>query len=69
MNNKEVLKEVNEFINNSINARLENDLPIIKDQLIKKSEMYLNLLNEENNTLCKLDIEKLVNKELYKIIG
>ena len=66
MNNKEILKEVKEFINNSINARLENDLPVIKDQLIKKSEMYLNLLNEENRTFYKLDIENLVNKELYK---
>ena len=68
MNKEETLKEVNKFIINSINARMENDLQIIKDQLIKKVEMYLNLLNEENKTTYKLDIEKLVNKELYKII-
>lgn len=66
MNNKEIIKEVKEFINNSITARIENELPVIKDQLIVKTEMYLNLLNEENDMLYNFDIEKLVNKELYK---
>ena len=68
MNKEETLKELNQFIINSISARLENDLKVIKDHLVKKAETYLNLLNEEYKTSCKFNIEKLVNKELYKIV-
>lgn len=68
MNKEETLKEVNQFIVNSINARLENDLKVIKDQLIRKAETYLNMLNEDNKTNYNFNIENLVNKELYKIV-
>ena len=66
MTRNEVIEELKEFTQISINTRLENGLPVIKDQLITKTTLLLKLLNEENNTKYIINIEKLVNSVLYK---
>lgn len=66
MNKEKLLNELKTFINDSIAARLENELPIIKEQLINKANIYLLKLNSEYKTSYIIDIEKLVNSILYK---
>ena len=66
MTRNEVIEELKEFTQISINTRLENGLPVIKDQLITKTTLLLKLLNEENNTKYIINIETLVNSVLYK---
>lgn len=66
MNKETILNELKTFINNSINSRLKNDLPVIKEQLINKANIYLSLLNDEYKTSYIFDITSLVNNELYK---
>ena len=69
MTRNEVIEELKEFTQISINTRLENGLPVIKDQLITKTTLLLKLLNEENNTKYIINIEKLVNSVLYKDVS
>ena len=66
MTRKEVTQELKEFTQIAVNTRLENDLPVVKEQLINKVTRLLKLLNEENNTKYIINIEKLVNSVLYK---
>ena len=66
MTRNEVIEELKEFTQIAINTRLENGLPVIKEQLINKASLLLKLLNEENKTKYIINIESLVNSVLYK---
>ena len=66
MTRKEVTQELREFTQIAVNTRLENDLPVVKEQLINKVTRLLKLLNEENKKEYIINIETLVNSVLYK---
>ena len=66
MTREEVTQELKEFNQISINTRLENGLPVVKEQLINKTTLLLKLLNEENKKEYIINIETLVNSVLYK---
>ena len=66
MTREEIIQELKEFTQITIKTRLENDLPVIKEQLINKASLLLKLLNEENKTKYIINIESLVNNVLYK---
>ena len=66
MTRKEVTQELKEFTQIAVNTRLENDLPVVKEQLINKVTRLLKLLNEEHKTEYIINIESLVNSVLYK---
>ena len=66
MTREEVTQELKEFTQIAVNTRLENDLPVVKEQLINKVTRLLKLLNEENKTEYIINIETLVNSVLYK---
>ena len=66
MTREEVTQELKEFTQIDVKTRLENGLPVVKEQLINKVTLLLKLLNEENNTKYIINIEKLVNSVLYK---
>ena len=66
MTREEVTQELKEFTQIAVNTRLENDLPVVKEQLINKVTRLLKLLNEENKTEYIINIESLVNSVLYK---
>lgn len=65
MNKQQFTQLIKKEISDKINSRLENELPLIKDQLIKSIEIIQKLLNEEYNTNYSLNIESLVNAALY----
>ena len=66
MTREEVTQELKEFTQIAVNTRLENDLPVVKEQLINKVTRLLKLLNEEHKTEYIINIESLVNSVLYK---
>ena len=66
MTRNEVTQELKEFTQISIKTRLENGLPVVKEQLINKVTRLLKLLNEENREKYIINIETLVNSVLYK---
>lgn len=66
MTRNEVIEELKEFTQITINTRLKNGLPIIKEQLIAKATRLLIVLNEEYRTKYIINIEKLVNSVLYQ---
>ena len=66
MTREEVTQELKEFTQIAVNTRLENDLPVVKEQLINKVTRLLKLLNEENKKEYIINIETLVNSVLYK---
>lgn len=66
MTRNEVTQELKEFTQIAIKTRLENGLPVVKEQLINKASLLLKLLNEEHKTKYIINIETLVNSVLYK---
>lgn len=66
MTREEVTQELKDFTQISIKTRLENNLPVVKEQLINKATRLLKLLNEEHKEKYIINIESLVNSVLYK---
>ena len=66
MTKQEIMQELKDFTQIAINTRLENGLPVVKEQLINKVTRLLKLLNEENKEKYIINIETLVNSVLYK---
>lgn len=66
MTKQEIMQELKDFTQIAINTRLENGLPVVKQQLINKATRLLKLLNEEHKEKYIINIESLVNSVLYK---